>query len=345
MDTDIVLELSPEEIAALQAPYLDSKTEEQAPVKAKAEAPAKVDREPEKVTRPDDDPEVLRKRIQAADERAAQERQRRLEAERRAHESGQSAAIANATKVESQYTSVANALAKANGDLESAKAAHLAALEAGDYRAATDAADRMADLRAKAVQLDDGKAQLEARVKEAREQAKAAVETKPALDDADPFERYVGQFGPREQAWLRSHPECVNDEEVNAKVLWADKAAKKAGIKPGTDEYFTHLDKAMGYAKDDPVDDDIVADKKRDEPKVEAKATKPPPAKRVAAPVSRDGVIQRTADGRVQLVLTPQQAEIADSMGMSRTAYAKQLAKLQQSQSDPNYSGPRLGVY
>lgn len=348
-----LVELSADEITAMQAPYDDDDdilpakvvatkaTEDPAPVKADKKVEAAAKKEPDKAVT---EFESLRDRLRRSDELLAAERSRRIEAERIAHEHRAKAVVADVHVVENQYSAVANAIEKAKADDAAAQNKHAAALEVGDYKAATAASREMAAIAAKLAQLEDGKVALEDRVVSARETAKAMPKEAPKAEEIDPVERYVAQFGPKEQAWLRAHPECVTDEELNAKVLWADKKAKKTGVKAGSDEYFAMLDKEMGYAKDD----DPASKADDDEPPVVVDTSakpKPAPTKRVAAPVSRDTAISRTADGRYQVRLTREQMQMADDMGLSREAYAKQLVALKQAENNPNYSGPRLGVH
>lgn len=343
---DTIVELTDDEVSALRAPYEGDGFTKAAAVKADEPAKAdvsvvekKADAKPAR----DVEFESLKARAERAEQAAAAERARRLEAEKRAHETAGKAAVADVHVVENQFSAVANALEKAKADSEAAKAAHKAALEAGDYAAATNAADQMATIKARMAQLEDGKAALEDKVAVVREAAKKLPDPPKDEVPSDPFERYVGQFGPREQAWLRAHPECVTDDIKNATVLLADKKARKEKIEPGSDAYFAFLDKELGYAQEgDPVDQDEPADDVVVDTKAKPAAT---PAKRVAAPVSRDQTITRTNDGKVQVRLTAAQRQMAEDLGMSATAYAKQLVALKTNENNPQYSGPRLGQY
>lgn len=348
IDEDWV-ELTEDEVRALEAPYRSEDNDGGLTVKPEAEKPAKVAPAKPAERKAEGEPDIvvsLKARLEAATKAAEEEKQRRIEAERRAHENAAKAREADVHVVENQVSAVANAIAKAKSDGDAAKAAHVAALESGDYAKAADAAEAMATIKARLAQLEDGRAALDERVVLVREAAKQPVE--PPVDDkapADPVERYIAQFGPREQEWLRKHPECVTDDELNAKVLWADKAAKKAGVKPGTDDYFAFLDKQMGYAEadreaDEGGEDEVVVETAAPKPKAA-----PAPSKRVAAPVSRSEPFQRGDDGKYRVRLTAEQREMAEAMGISPTAYAKQLLTLKQQERNPAYSGPRLGSY
>lgn len=336
---DVVVEFTPTEIDALESGY--NSMREPLP-RAEADAAKKIERK----ARPDET-ETLRDRMKAAEALAASERARRLEAEKAALIHSQRYAVAEVHVADSQAMAVDNALAKVRDEAAAAKAAHSAALEDGDYTAATKAMERMTETSIALRDLSEGKAALADRQRDMRDRAKLASEAK--VETLDKFEQYVGQFGTREQAWLREHPECVNTPRLNKKVLWAHDEAVEAKIKPGTDEYFAYLDKHMGYEKPQTdeeydstqeeravADDDVVVDTAK--PKAAALV-----AKKVAAPVSRDGTITRQEDGKFQVRLTAEQKQMAIDLGMTPTAYAKRVVEAEQNKKTGN--GPRFGAY
>ncbi len=334
MDEEII-ELDDAAVKELEAAYgitpPKAQPRTEAP-KAEAKAPAKVEAAPVKA--PDGD---LLRRVQQAEERLATERIKRVEAERLAHDRGTTVAISKAQAAESDYHAVANALSKATSDAAEFKRAHQAALEAGDYAAASDAADKMAEAKAKLVQLGDGKAALEDRVRQARATADAATkaEAPKAEVHTDPLEQFITGSGlpPKAQSWFRTHPECAptNNKANYYKALAAHESILSEGVADGSDDYYKKLDQAMGFAVSDKAADvEVEQDDGDDEPVVAVeKAAKPAP-KRVAAPVARDSIMQRRADGKVTLRLSAEQAKMADEIGMSRTNYAKYLLKAEQ---------------
>lgn len=353
---DFVLELSPEEITALEAAYPAAAPELKPVVIAKEPTEKKAEAQPEKA-KPEHYSETLRKRAEDAERIAGEERAKRVQAEKAASETTKKLAMSDVGRVESQHAAVVNGLAMRKSEMDAVKARHSSAMETGDYKAVTEAAERMASLQAEMRDLTAGKEELETLVSRTRASAKAEIERPAPKDEhSDPVEAYIQSIpGAREQAWLREHKECATDPELNAKVLMADAQAKKKGIQPGTDAYFSHLDKVMGYGEAAETEETVERGE-TDDQRAAAKAASAPaanvaqpeatakqPAKRVAAPVSRDGVLAKTADGRTQLVLSASQAEMADSLGIPRTKYAMQLYKLEQGNRDPNYSGPRLG--
>lgn len=325
-DLMIDVALSDDEVKQLETAYgIQAPPVEVAPVKTEA----KVEK-----AAPSADQSDLVRRLADTNARLAEERARRMEAEKLAHERGATVAVTQAHAAQSDLVAVSNALTKASSDIDTWKAAHKAALEAGDYDKASEAADKLAEIRSKITNLEDGKAQLEQRANSARAKADAASRAEPPKQEAaDPVEGFLANFDPRAQQWFRDHPECMpmNDRATYFKAMAANETVLRSGVKVGTDEYFSALDQAMGFTvKDDQkavekvVVDDVVVDTK-----TEAKPSAPP---RVAAPVSRDAssIVSRGADGKMKVRLTREQAEIADTMGISHTAYAKNLLLAQQ---------------
>lgn len=324
-DLMVDLSLSDDEVKELEAAYGIKSPAEPAPVKAEP----KIEKT---AAKPQADQSDLMRRLEESNRRLAEERTRRMEAEKLAHERSATVAITQARAADSDLVAVSNALTKATSDIDSWKAAHKAALEAGDYDKVTEAADKLADLRAKITSLQDGKEQLEARARTARANAEAAAKSEPPKQEtADPVEQFLSQFPPRAQQWFLDHPDCMpmNDRASYYQALAAHEKVLRTGVKDGSDEYFTALDEVMGFnAKEGKVDkkdvDDVVVDTKAEQPKPSA-----PP--RVAAPVSRDtSFVSRGADGKFQVRLTREEASIADAMGISHTAYAKNKVLLQQ---------------
>lgn len=335
IDDEMVIDLSDAEVQELEAAYgiQPPKADKAATTKAEAKASSKAaDAAPAKTS----DNDLMRRAIQA-EERVAAERAKRLEAEKLAHERGTAAAINAARAAESDYHAVANALNKATAEAEQLKAAHLAALESGDYAKATDAAARMAEAAAKITQLNEGKSALEDRVKQAKAQAETASKAEPPKADmpSDPLDAFLAQSGmpPRAQAWFRAHPEAapINDPAMYHKALAAHYDIVKSGVQDGSDDYYAKLDEMMGFADSGSGDDVVVDTKPKDDVVVDTKAAPKAPAPRVAAPVSRDtSIVTRRPDGRMQIRLTREQAEIAEAMGISPSAYAKQLLRAEQ---------------
>jgi len=331
---DFVIDLSEEEIQALEAPYAGQDPASAAPAAAppatKVEpAPAKASevKETKLATPKVSDQELWDRRLREANEKTEAERARRIAAEKTAHEKSTSLAVTEARATEADYYAVSNALGRTDAEIAALKRAHKEALEAGDYDAVTEAADKLAEARARHADLKSGESELKTRLEQAKDRAKKASETKHEADEpADDFNAFLRQFGTREQQWFRDHPECapMHDAKKFAKAQAAHYAALSDDVKPGTDQYFAYIDEKMGFrdAPPEKVEDDGVV------VSTESKPASTPQTKRVAAPVSRDGaVVTQREDGRYQVRLTAEQREMAEAMGMTPTAYAKNLIK------------------
>lgn len=323
--------LSDDEIKALELPY-QSDEPEAVEVKTVEKAPAKAEMRAEK--NDDDDAAKLRQRVIDAERRVAEERQKRMEAEKQAHERATTLTISDARIAEAEFHTVSNALARETGLVEALKSQHTAAMDAGDYKQATDIASKLAKAEAKIVNLEDGQSQLKDRFEQLKGKAKEAVDRPaPKTEPADPFEAFVaGQPDPKVQSWLRANPQFArpNNEKNWYRVVAAHNSALADGIDPHSNNYIPAIEKSLGLSKEIDVDagDD---DGEVAETVVKKSAPKPQAPKRVSAPVARDSVLQRRADGKPVFKLTREQAETADELGIPRERYAKRLYEAEQS--------------
>jgi len=266
--------------------------------------------------------EDLLKRLKEVETREQNEKLARRDAERRAADSDATAKKVSeelegtkAAKDDAEYNAVENALAAVQAEGDAAAKELEAAFEAGDAKKIVEAQRKVARSEARAVELEGGKAALDARRKTAAEREEPgdrreprrtdAREERRAADTGDPVEQYINQFHPRSQDWLRRHRECVTDDKLNKKVLAAHNLAESEGIKANTDEYFDYIDEFMGF-------------KEKKEPG--ATAERRPPANQQqqqrrsapSAPVSRDnggGSGSELQPGEVKL--TPREAKAA----------------------------------
>jgi len=207
--------------------------------------------------------------------------------------------------VSAEMLAIDNAIANTDHERNGAKQAYKVAMEAGDFEAAAEAQAKLSEIAVKAQRIKEGKAELERRAEAAKAQA-------------DPLEQYVSQLSPQSAAWIRKHPETVNDAGKRDLLQRAHYKALGNGIRPDTDEYFQHMDVEMGYAQRQAAADEIDDD--------------PPPARTPAAPaapVSRGGAAQAPAARNNVVRLTAAQREIAAACGMTDAEYAKQLLAIQ----------------
>lgn len=358
IDDDDFVDLGPDEISAIEKSYgsliakpdpelaARAAKEDPAPPKA-ASKPAKAEAQPAAESgKPaaGEDWNALRSDLANAQRLAAEERAKREAAEIASSRKDVHLAVANADVIANQHSTVANARKNAESAVDDLRRRHQAAQESGDYETASKTMEELADAKYRVNVLRDGEEELKARHAAATEKAKAMAEAPPPrpteTKPVDGVEDFVSKLPPREQAWAREHMDAFRDPRLSKKIQGLHALAEADGIAPGSDAYFAHLDKGMGYSKasDEAAGDDVVVETRKEAAPAKPVSDEP---KRVAAPVSRGG-IQAGSDGRMRVQLTKAQIEVAEAMGMSKTDYAKHLLALQNASRDPNYAGPRL---
>lgn len=255
-------------------------------------------KEPEAV----DGAKVLQEQLEASHRAHEAERARADKAERDATDARKLAAEAGKRTAALEGDVITGGLAAAQAEVVSAKQALQTAGEAGDYKAMADAQERIARAAGKILNFEAGAAEIAERPKvEARqEQVRQAPLDPIAAIDSNP------NLLPAERQWLKDHPDAVIDMKRNNELGVAYERAVKQGLTRGTPAYFTYLNEFMGYEK--PAND---ADNSRET--------------NVSAPPSRQ---ERGGDGRPsanRITLSPEQREIAKSMGVTDIEYARQV--------------------
>lgn len=232
-----------------------------------------------------------------AERRLAEEQERNAQAKR----------TVTAELTDSRLQTIASALDVTAAKIKEVQAKRRAALEAGEWDAEAAASDELMALKVKQSRLDEGKTALEQEIEQSRQAP------------ADPVERYVHNMTPRAQAWVRSHREVVTDPSRNAALERAHYRALGAGIREGSEDYFAHMDREMGYASP--------AQEARAEPEGghERRAPAPPAP---PAPPSRDVPSPGTGQSRTTVRLSAAEREAADMAGMSYVDYARERDRL-----------------
>jgi len=197
-----------------------------------------------------------------ADEARATARRERADADRARSD----AQAARAEGLEGNKAAIANAIAAKKTILDDLETKYTAAFDAGDSKSLATIQRRMSEEAADLKTLEAGASALE------REPAKRTTtegrverqETTRDTDTDDPFEKYVRQFSPKSQEWLRRHPECVTNRTKNSQIIAAHNEAIDAGHVAESDDYFDYLEQKMGYrgdrarravAADNPIED------------------------------------------------------------------------------------------
>jgi hypothetical protein len=206
-----------------------------------AEGEVKVTKVGEKATPTEDPVEDLKGQFAAMTQRVTAAERTAQAATQQAQEATQRAAKAEVQVVSSQLDTVLSGLAAAEAESKSAKQAMVTAHEAGDFVAVADAQERIADARARVQRLQEAKADLEDSTKRKPDEQ---VRRQPQRDEGtvDPVETFARGMSQRSAAWIRSHPECITDPKLNARMLAAHNLAIADDVKVDSDEYFRRID-------------------------------------------------------------------------------------------------------
>jgi len=255
-------------------------------------------KEPEQV----DGAKVLQEQLEASQRAQVEANARAERAEREATEARRLAAEAEKRNSSLESDVISGGLSAAQAERDAAKLAFETAGEAGDYKAMADAQERIARAAAKILSFEAGAAEIAERPKtEAVQRQERQAPADPiAAVDANP------NLFPAEKEWLKAHPDAVTDYKRNTELGVGYERAVKQGLVRGTPAYFAFLNEFMGYEKAASNDDN---DGSRD----------------VSAPVSRN---ERDGNGRPsqnRITLSPEQREIARSMGVTDIEYARQV--------------------
>ncbi len=260
----------------------------------KEEAPAEIS--------PEDGIETLKKRFE-------EERLARIEAEKRADAAARMAHEARGQVDEGNLQLVTSAIDTLKRETDILKANLRAAMATGDYSAAADAQEAMADAKAKLLQLENGRAALQ-------EQAKNPRMHPQQIPAYDPVETLASQLSPRSAAWVRAHPEFARNERLTQKMVAAHNLVTADGMQPDTDEYFETVERILGVQA--PTASTAAAEAPMSAAAAPAQRRSSP----AAAPVSRSGT--GTGGGSPNVVrLSADEREMAKMMGMTAEEYAR----------------------
>lgn len=156
--------------------------------------------------------------------------------------------------VDSQLDTVLSGLAAAEAAAQSAEREFVAAAEAGDFAAQARAQRKISAAEARSQRLQEAKDDLEDAAKRRPDPAAprrpAPPEQAPA---ADPIERFTQGMSQRSAAWIKSHPECVTDPKLNARMLAAHNLALADDVVVDSEEYFRRIEDGIKSAGGKPA--------------------------------------------------------------------------------------------
>lgn len=247
--------------------------------------------------------------IEALRHQLEMEKSARAEAEKRARMAENTASRASLEVQDSNLQLIVSAIDSVNRTNTMLKRDYAAAMQAGNFEAAAEIQSQMSINGAKLLQLENGKAALSEKLKNPPQQQQQMP--------ADPVEAIASQLSPRSAAWVRAHPECVNDKRLYMKMIGAHNIAVADGYVADTDEYFAEIERQLGYRKPQTA----VQAEEDEEPtsmaaKPMARKSPPPPA-----PSSR--AASNGTGGKNTVTLTREEREMAGIMGMTPEEYAK----------------------
>lgn len=319
-ETDPQLEeLTPE--TEQESPHLGG--EEIPPFEEKVEK--KEELEPEVLKTEEDPSAALKKQIEAL--KRSEEIQRsqlsreRDDALRRLQDYESEVGRSRKEVFQSQHDAISTALGAAQSEAESAKRDIKTAIVNGDVDAQTDAMERLASAKANMSRLEDGKLELESRLKEAPEPRRTEIPNVESTIDG----LKIPEVG---KAFLREHPEFLTNSSLNIRIQnWHVEAIEDKGYKPFSADYMAYINERAGFTEPEPET-----------------APQPSPHRKapiVSAPVSREPPSTPNQSRGGQITLNALEREAAKNSGISDAEYAKQKKKLMEMKANGSYGDQR----
>lgn len=269
------------------------------------------DTEPETLEAPEVVVEEAPRRAIAADE-GIDGLKKQLEAEKTARAAAEAKAYKASNELaENEILLVSRSIETVKGHNGALKSAIIEAASRGDHTKAENLREELAANAARLVQLESG------------HQAMAERAKSPPPGDA--VEDFARQLTPRSAAWVRAHPECVNDPRMHRKMLRAHEDAIDDGIPPDTKDYFAAVEARLGINNRD-TRDEYEDDGEDEATELAAKpvARRSSPA---AAPVSRSAPTSSGTGTRV-IRLSADEREMARLSKMTDKEYYDQKMRV-----------------
>jgi len=144
--------------------------------------------------------------------------------------------------VVSQIDTVESGIAQVQAEASQAEQDYARAFEAGDGPAMARAQRVMMRAETNLAKLTEAKQDLQEAAKRGPVQQQTRQQAQPA---ADPVERVASTLSPRSAAWIRSHPDCITDPKMNARMMAAHNLAIADDIPLDSDEYFERIEKGI----------------------------------------------------------------------------------------------------
>lgn len=275
-------------------------------------APIQAQQEPGERKKPEEGIEDLAQQKADLEARLASERAAREAAEARANDSSLTAHESLKRVANSDLQQVLASKEVLERDAKDTRDAYRTAMEQGDFDAAAQAQEKMAQLAIQRTRLNSAEQQIKHYIENPQPQPKI---TKAPPDPATDLEGYLSTLTKPTADWLRRHPIYATNPAKNTRAMAAHMEAIDNKIVPDTPEYFAFVEKELG----------ITSQQSKAQERVAEESPNPPPA----APVSRgNSNSSTTLPQERQITLTAEQVAMARDMDMTPREYALHLAAL-----------------
>lgn len=254
--------------------------------------------------------EVARK---AAEATAASERAMREQAQREASHAQQTAESERERANNSELAILENGIAAATQQIASYEEEYTRAAESGEFGKMATIQTKLSRAAAALDRLESSKATFDVTAR--TKTTEGRVEAQP-VQQGSAFDRYVSQFAPAAQSWLRQHPDCVpadvgGDSTKNSKMMAGHYLALSQNIQVNTPDYFKVIDEHLSGEQATNTIAPAVASKAAEVVAAEP-AARAAPKIAPSAPPTRDVPTGNAAPRSVREVrLTKEQQEMA----------------------------------
>lgn len=276
----------------------DANKAEDASVEVVVEPDQPVERETNAAPEEDD----VQTQLKKLQQRLEDERRARKEAEGRAREAAEQANKAYSEVEDTNLQLVSNAIDTVRRENDILKSHYKEAMSVGDYDRAAEIQESMGSNSAKLLQLENGKAAMEARPRQ---------QQVPTY--SDPVDNFASRLSPRSADWVRKNPQFVTDQRLQQKMIAAHNLAVADGYRPDSDEYFEFVEDTLKMRRQAQNE----ATSNAESPMSSASRPAPRPAP-PAAPVNRSSSPRNNT-----VRLSAAEAETAKMFGMTEQEYAK----------------------
>ena len=259
--------------------------------------------------------EALKKSEEIQKNRAERFRQEAEKANQTVKERVSEVAKVQKEAIQSQLDAVSAALGAAQSEAESAKRDIKTAINNGDVDAQAEAYERLATARANISKLEDGKFELESRIK-----------NPPKIEE--PVTQQQSQIPQRIQSWINKNPTLTQNPRTWDKLRALHWDALDEGHDFDSDGYIQFMETKLGMREAEIEDEPVVIQQRQ-------------PAQRtsiVSAPVSREAPSTSTQSrNNGEIKLTVAQRDAAKIAGVTEKVYAEQLQKINKMKANGSY--------